>query len=116
MQGEAQKIERLMEAFANRYCQCNPDQTKKFRSLDSVFLLAFAIIMLNTDLHNKNIKPERKMKATDFIRNLRGKGEQVLSNFRGKGGQTVSNLRGKCKLVLTPKQLQGWKNHKQPQG
>lgn len=29
LQGEAQKIERLMEAFANRYCQCNPDQVRK---------------------------------------------------------------------------------------
>jgi len=28
--------------------------------------------MLNTDLHNKNIKPDRKMKLDDFIRNLRG--------------------------------------------
>jgi len=28
--------------------------------------------MLNTDLHNVNIKPERKMKLSDFIRNLRG--------------------------------------------
>ena len=71
-QGEAQKIERLMEAFASRYCLCNPDQVKNFNNLDSVFLLAFAIIMLNTDLHNKSIKSERKMKLQDFVKNLRG--------------------------------------------
>ena len=61
-----------MEAFAHRYCMCNPEQVKLFRSPDSVFLLAFAIIMLNTDLHNKSIKAERKMKLGDFKRNLRG--------------------------------------------
>ncbi|XP_050413757.1 IQ motif and SEC7 domain-containing protein 2 isoform X2 [Patella vulgata] len=72
MPGEAQKIERLMEAFATRYCACNPDQTKYFKTPDTIFLLAFAIIMLNTDLHNSNIKPERKMKLEDFIKNLRG--------------------------------------------
>ncbi|XP_069141703.1 IQ motif and SEC7 domain-containing protein 1-like isoform X2 [Argopecten irradians] len=72
MPGEAQKIERLMEAFASRYCFCNPDQVKNFKNLDVVFLLAFAIIMLNTDLHNSNIKPERRMKLEDFIKNLRG--------------------------------------------
>ncbi|XP_025106274.1 IQ motif and SEC7 domain-containing protein 1-like isoform X3 [Pomacea canaliculata] len=72
MPGEAQKIERLMEAFADRYCQCNPDQVKNFKSADTVFLLSFAIIMLNTDLHNSSIKPERKMKLEDFIKNLRG--------------------------------------------
>ncbi|XP_078341009.1 IQ motif and SEC7 domain-containing protein 1-like isoform X4 [Crassostrea virginica] len=71
MPGEAQKIERLMEAFASRYCNCNPDQIKNFRTLDTVFLLAFAIIMLNTDSHNSSIKAERKMKVEDFIRNLR---------------------------------------------
>ncbi|XP_046372179.2 IQ motif and SEC7 domain-containing protein 1-like isoform X4 [Haliotis rufescens] len=72
MPGEAQKIERLMEAFADRYCVCNPDQIKNFKNTDTIFLLAFAIIMLNTDLHNSNIKHDRKMKLEDFIKNLRG--------------------------------------------
>ncbi|XP_055883213.1 IQ motif and SEC7 domain-containing protein 1-like isoform X4 [Biomphalaria glabrata] len=72
MPGEAQKIERLMEAFAERYCQCNPDQVKNFKNPDTVFLLAFAIIMLNTDLHNPSVKAERKMKLEDFIKNMRG--------------------------------------------
>ncbi|XP_059161369.1 IQ motif and SEC7 domain-containing protein 1-like isoform X3 [Physella acuta] len=72
MPGEAQKIERLMEAFADRYCECNPDQVKNFKTPDTVFLLAFAIIMLNTDLHNPSVKAERKMKLEDFIKNMRG--------------------------------------------
>ncbi|KAJ8302125.1 hypothetical protein KUTeg_021112 [Tegillarca granosa] len=72
MPGEAQKIERLMEAFAQRYCYCNPDQIKSFKNPDTIFLLAFAIIMLNTDLHNRSIKQERKMKLEDFVKNLRG--------------------------------------------
>ncbi|KAL3851805.1 hypothetical protein ACJMK2_015511 [Sinanodonta woodiana] len=72
MPGEAQKIERLMDAFAERYVESNPDQVKNFKNPATVFLLAFAIIMLNTDLHNASIKPERKMKLEDFIKNLRG--------------------------------------------
>jgi len=52
---------------------CNPDQVKKFKTADTIFLLAFAIIMLNTDLHNDSIKQERKMKLEDFIKNLRGR-------------------------------------------
>ncbi|XP_029652107.1 IQ motif and SEC7 domain-containing protein 2 isoform X2 [Octopus sinensis] len=72
MPGEAQKIEKLMEAFAHRYCICNPDQIKNFRNPDTIFLLAFAIIMLNTDLHNSNIKSDKRMKLEDFIKNLRG--------------------------------------------
>lgn len=37
-----------------------------------VFVLAFAIIMLNTDLHSPNIKSDRRMKLEDFVKNLRG--------------------------------------------
>ncbi|XP_069693806.1 IQ motif and SEC7 domain-containing protein 1 isoform X6 [Periplaneta americana] len=72
MPGEAQKIERLMEVFGQRYCQCDRDVVAGFRSPDTVFVLAFAIIMLNTDLHTPNLKPERRMKLEDFIKNLRG--------------------------------------------
>ncbi|XP_012280396.1 IQ motif and SEC7 domain-containing protein 1 isoform X2 [Orussus abietinus] len=72
MPGEAQKIERLMEVFSQRYCQCNPDVISRLRSADTVFVLAFAIIMLNTDLHTPNLKPERRMRLDDFVKNLRG--------------------------------------------
>ncbi|XP_069765546.1 cytohesin-3-like isoform X3 [Narcine bancroftii] len=51
--GEAQKIDRMMEAFATRYCQCNQDV---FQSTDTCYVLSFAIIMLNTSLHNPNVK------------------------------------------------------------
>ena len=72
MPGEAQKIERLMEVFSQRYCVCNPDVAAKLNSTDSVFIMAFAIILLNTDLHTPNLKPEKRMKPEDFVRNLRG--------------------------------------------
>ncbi|KAL7031591.1 hypothetical protein ACKWTF_007068 [Chironomus riparius] len=72
MPGEAQKIERLMEVFSHRYSMCNPDVISKLRSPDTIFVLAFAIIMLNTDLHTPNLKADRRMKCEDFIKNLRG--------------------------------------------
>jgi len=71
MPGEAQKIERLVEVFSGRYCQCNREMVVLLHSSDTVFILAFAIILLNTDLHTPNIKPEKRMKLEDFIRNLR---------------------------------------------
>uniref|UniRef100_H3CGV1 Cytohesin 1b n=1 Tax=Tetraodon nigroviridis TaxID=99883 RepID=H3CGV1_TETNG len=51
--GEAQKIDRMMEAFAQRYCCCNPGV---FQSTDTCYVLSFAVIMLNTSLHNPNVK------------------------------------------------------------
>ncbi|XP_061114893.1 IQ motif and SEC7 domain-containing protein 1-like [Conger conger] len=72
VQGEAQKVERLIEAFSQRYCMCNPGVVRQFRNPDTIFILAFAIILLNTDMYSPNVKPERKMKHQDFIKNLRG--------------------------------------------
>ncbi|KAJ8530344.1 hypothetical protein K7X08_037179 [Anisodus acutangulus] len=57
--GEAQKIDRIMEKFAERYCKCNPNS---FTSADTAYVLAYSVIMLNTD----------KMTKADFIRNNRG--------------------------------------------
>lgn len=56
MPGEAQKIERLVEVFSGRYCQCNREMVATLHSSDTVFILSFAIILLNTDLHTPNIK------------------------------------------------------------
>ncbi|XP_058744123.1 brefeldin A-inhibited guanine nucleotide-exchange protein 2-like [Vicia villosa] len=65
--GEAQKIDRIMEKFAERYWKCNP---KAFSSADTAYVLAYSVIMLNTDAHNPMVK--NKMSADDFIRNNRG--------------------------------------------
>lgn len=67
--GEAQKIDRLMEKFADRYTKCNPNE---FGSADAAYVLGFSVIMLNTDLHNPNIPQEKKMTLDEFIRNNRG--------------------------------------------
>ena len=60
--GEAQKIDRIMEKFAERYCRDNPGA---FGSADAAYLLAFALIMLNTDAHNPHA--DRKLGAQDFV-------------------------------------------------
>jgi len=56
--GEAQKIDRMMEKFAERFHDCNGNV---FPSADTAFILAFSTIMLNTDLHNPSIKEECRM-------------------------------------------------------
>ena len=51
--GEAQQIDRIMSVFAAHYCSQN---SGTFSDSDTVYILSFAIIMLNTALHNKNVK------------------------------------------------------------
>lgn len=65
--GEAQKIDRMMETFAQRYCQLNPDI---FTNPDTCYVLSFAIIMLNTSLHNPSVKD--KPSVDQFITMNRG--------------------------------------------
>ncbi|XP_059351895.1 brefeldin A-inhibited guanine nucleotide-exchange protein 2-like isoform X2 [Daphnia carinata] len=67
--GEAQKIDRLMEKFAARYCECN-SSLRLFASADAPYVLAYSIIMLTTDLHSPQVK--NKMTKEQFIKNNRG--------------------------------------------
>ncbi|KAK1374056.1 Brefeldin A-inhibited guanine nucleotide-exchange protein 1 [Heracleum sosnowskyi] len=74
--GEAQKIDRIMEKFAERYCKCNPTS---FTSADTAYVLAYSVIMLNTDAHNT------MMTKADFIRNNRGidDGKDIAEEYLG---------------------------------
>ena len=69
--GEAQCIDRIMEAFASRIYD-HLGQGRPFVNADAAFVLSFSTIMLNTDLHNTGIAAKQKMSKEDFIRNNRG--------------------------------------------
>ena len=65
--GEAQQIARVTETFAHAYYASRP---AGIRSEDAVYVLAYSIIMLNTDLHNPQVR--RRMTVADYQKNLRG--------------------------------------------
>jgi cytohesin len=67
--GEAQQIDRILEKFANCYYSANSDS---FSSSDTVYILSFSLIMLNTDLHSRKIDKNKKMTLEEFIKNNRG--------------------------------------------
>eukprot|EP00301_Raphidiophrys_heterophryoidea_P004463 c11937_g1_i4.p1 GENE.c11937_g1_i4~~c11937_g1_i4.p1 ORF type:complete len:562 (+),score=178.28 c11937_g1_i4:760-2445(+) len=62
---EAQIIDRIIEQFASQYVLCNPELHLK---IGDVYVLAFAIVMLNTDLHNPHVK--YKMTKSQFVKNV----------------------------------------------
>ncbi|KAJ7228691.1 hypothetical protein GGX14DRAFT_614467, partial [Mycena pura] len=66
--GEAQKIDRFMLKFAERYIGGNT-QTP-FANADAAYVLAYSVILLNTDHYNPQVK--RRMTKSDFIKNNRG--------------------------------------------
>ncbi|KAK3133946.1 hypothetical protein QOZ80_6AG0543110 [Eleusine coracana subsp. coracana] len=64
--GESQKIQRILEAFSERYYEQSPQM---FVNRDAALVLSYSVIMLNTDQHNVRVK--KKMTEEDFIRNNR---------------------------------------------
>ncbi|PSS24171.1 Brefeldin A-inhibited guanine nucleotide-exchange protein like [Actinidia chinensis var. chinensis] len=102
--GEAQKIDRIMEKFAERYCKCN---SKAFTSADTAYVLAYSVILLNTDAHNPMVK--NKMSPDDFIRNNRGidDGNDLPEEYLRSLFERISRNEIKMKDdELTPQQKQ----------
>ena len=67
--GEAQKIDRFMLKFAERYITGNPNA---FANADTAYVLAYSVILLNTDQHSSKIVQSKRMTVDDFIKNNRG--------------------------------------------
>ncbi|XP_028776157.1 ARF guanine-nucleotide exchange factor GNOM [Neltuma alba] len=64
--GESQKIQRVLEAFSERYYEQSPHI---LANKDAALVLSYSLILLNTDQHNVQVK--KKMTEEDFIRNNR---------------------------------------------
>ncbi len=56
-----------MLKFANQYVSGNPNA---FANADTAYVLAYSVIMLNTDLHSSKVI--KHMTKEDFIKNNRG--------------------------------------------
>ncbi|CAI2726028.1 unnamed protein product [Schistosoma spindalis] len=71
--GESQKIVHLLNEFQSAYVEQNASLVKsQFRNSDTVMILAYAIVMLHTDMYSPNVRPQSKMTKEEFVRNLRG--------------------------------------------
>ncbi|KAJ2102338.1 guanine nucleotide exchange protein for ADP-robosylation factor, partial [Coemansia sp. RSA 922] len=66
--GESQKIDRFMLKFAERYVMGNPGAG--FANADTVYVLAYSTVMLNTDQHSPQVR--NRMTRAEFINNNRG--------------------------------------------
>lgn len=101
--GEAQKIDRLMEKFAARYCETNP-HNKLFHSADVAYVLSYSIIILTTDLHSPQIK--NKMTKEQYIRmnqppdkKEKGLPEEFLSQIYDEIASSEIKVKGSNKVA-----------------
>lgn len=75
---ETQQIDRCLQALANRYHECNPGI---YSSPEQAYFIAFSLLILHTDVFNKNNK--HKMQKADYLKNTRGEGvaDEILECF-----------------------------------
>ncbi|ROW15426.1 hypothetical protein VPNG_02304 [Cytospora leucostoma] len=75
---ETQQIDRFLQAFADRYHECNPGI---YANPDQAYFIAFSLLILHTDVFNKNNK--HKMQRADYIKNTKGEGifDEILEVF-----------------------------------
>lgn len=64
--GEAQQIERIVQVFASVFHNDNPTV---FNDEDTPFILAYSLLMLNTDAHSDTVQAKNKMTRHQFIEN-----------------------------------------------
>ncbi|KAG7258095.1 hypothetical protein CRUP_023398 [Coryphaenoides rupestris] len=83
------------DVLDQRYCICNPTVVRQFRNPDTIFILAFAIILLNTDMYSPNVRgfvPSNGMKI-NYPNGIRitsaipGADIKVLINFNAPNPQ-----------------------------
>lgn len=60
---ETQQIDRILEAFAFRYHQCNPTI---YSTAENAYFIVFSLMILHTDFFNKNNK--FKMQKSDYFK------------------------------------------------
>eukprot|EP01113_Clastostelium_recurvatum_P048624 TRINITY_DN889_c0_g1_i4.p1 TRINITY_DN889_c0_g1~~TRINITY_DN889_c0_g1_i4.p1 ORF type:complete len:1883 (+),score=603.78 TRINITY_DN889_c0_g1_i4:151-5799(+) len=69
--GEAQKIDRIINAFAKQYYEdTQGKENAEFADGDAAFVFSFSMVMLATDLHNPAVK--KPMTKEQWLNNNRG--------------------------------------------
>ncbi|KAK1753542.1 Cytohesin-4 [Echria macrotheca] len=77
LRAETQQVDRILVAFARRWCDCNPNHG--FKASDIIHTICYSIILLNTDLHMADI--EHKMTRSQFIKNTMTTIRQALQDL-----------------------------------
>ncbi|KAL8377180.1 hypothetical protein RB595_008046 [Gaeumannomyces hyphopodioides] len=91
LKAETQQVDRILAAFAKRWCECNPKHG--FKATDVVHTICYSIMLLNTDLHMADI--EQKMTRSQFVKNTIGTIRQALADTAPDAFGRQSILPGK---------------------
>lgn len=65
VKAESQQLDRVIDAFSERWCTCNPSHG--FKDRDVVHTITYSVLMLNTDLHIADL--DQRMTRSQFVKN-----------------------------------------------
>ncbi|KAK4222150.1 hypothetical protein QBC38DRAFT_490539 [Podospora fimiseda] len=91
LRAETQQVDRILVAFAKRWCDCNPKHG--FKCSDVIHTICYSIILLNTDLHIADI--EHRMSKPQFVKNTMTTIKQALQESAPEVFERPSILPGK---------------------
>ncbi|KAI1266737.1 hypothetical protein F5Y18DRAFT_365546 [Xylariaceae sp. FL1019] len=125
---ETQQIDRCLQAFANRYHECNPGI---YATPDQAYFIAFSLLILHTDVYNKNNK--HKMQKSAYLKNTAGEGifDDVLGCFYDNisytpfihveddlashtNGERAGSIRSRQRFAIPKGSTQSLRRHQDP--
>ncbi|KAI6083089.1 hypothetical protein F4821DRAFT_197914 [Hypoxylon rubiginosum] len=92
---ETQQVDRILVAFSNRWCDCNPNHG--FKTTDVIHTMCYSIMLLNTDLHLADI--DQKMTRSQFVKNTMTTIKHALADSAPESFDRASILPGKNGLL-----------------
>lgn len=88
MKAESQQLDRIIDSFADRWCECNPQHG--FKSPGVIYTLAYSILLLNTDHHSEDYQGNKKMGRSQYVQQTLG----TMKNLLQAEDCDFSNLSG----------------------
>ncbi|KAI1770120.1 hypothetical protein F4818DRAFT_275643 [Hypoxylon cercidicola] len=88
---ETQQVDRILVAFSQRWCDCNPNHG--FKTTDVIHTMCYSIMLLNTDLHLADI--DQKMTRSQFVKNTMTTIKHALADSAPESFDRASVLPGK---------------------
>jgi len=110
MSGETQVIDRIMIDFGYEYWEQNKESCSLDK--DSIYQYSFAIIFLNTDLHQPQMKDNEKMTCVKFrslVKDLLG-GEEAIQPIEDEIELIYDSIQKSQVIALESSDLMGEHN------
>ncbi|ANB15636.1 hypothetical protein AWJ20_3273 [Sugiyamaella lignohabitans] len=86
MKAESQQLDRIIDSFSDRWCECNPRHG--FKSPGVIYTLAYSILLLNTDHHSEEFTSAKKMPRSQYVQQTF---ETMRSLLKGEGMMADDN-------------------------